>query len=289
MKILILDISEGYNKYNLYISDLVKALKASTITRKVEYDLVLVNYLLPVKNAFYIIQETIVEKITIDGVNRVKEFAKGFIVHSEYTKQQLLNHFDDINIIVIPNYVNENIYKYTTKKIMNSILYVGRIHKNNREYWLPLIKAMDSLPMFNLTVAGKVTDNLIYDYVKNSRINNINVIGEVENDKKIQLMKDFEFGVSHGRTAKEMLLSGMSVILNGKGYGGWITNDNIEINLRDNFSGLHILPKENVNELIVSDMNNPQNIDKKIVINYLSLNRNKDQYLNLVGEQNDRN
>ena len=151
-------------------------------------------------------------------------------VNSEYQRNQLIKKgIDGSKIRWLPNCVDEDMfYPRDTIVMTKKILYLGRAGQNNQNTFLPLIEAMKGLPDFSLTVAGSV-DNYIRKKIDTNNITNVSFLGDVP-DKNIlaEIISMHSFGVGVGRSAMEMLLCGLPVMVFGLGWEGWVTERNVE-------------------------------------------------------------
>lgn len=151
-------------------------------------------------------------------------------VNSEFQKSQLVKAgVRSSKIHWLPNCVDEKVFYPRDVRIMTKkILYLGRAGQNNENTFLTLLKAMEKLPDFYLSVAGSV-DNYIRKQLDNYDLSRVSFLGEVPNpDILAEIISMHSFGVGVGRSAMEMSLCGLPVMVFGQGWEGWLNERNVE-------------------------------------------------------------
>ena len=151
-------------------------------------------------------------------------------VNSEYQRRQLIEKgVDGSRIRWLPNCVDEDVfYPRDTTVMTKKILYLGRAGQNNQNTFLTLLKAMEGLPDYSLTVAGSV-DNYIRKKIDSHKAYNVSFLGSVP-DKNIlaEIISMHSFGICVGRSSREAILCGLPVLIFGLGWEGWVTERNVE-------------------------------------------------------------
>jgi glycosyltransferase involved in cell wall biosynthesis len=240
--------------------------------------------------------------------------------NSDFQRQQLIAMDIDTSLITkIPNYINENTYKImpSVNKIPNSILLMCGIRRNNIPVWKPMIKAMNQLPEYRLSIMGSLDESLedeFDEYLNNARNNNIEYIGEItDNDvveelekikkegnkktktikkpkpkvksTKVKTINKHEIGIGVGRSAREMILCGLPTLVYREGFAGWLTDSNVDQLEKDNFTTrLFVEIEEDLKiDNIVKSIKKPETYDRAVAVTKFGLNANFDKYEILMG------
>jgi glycosyltransferase involved in cell wall biosynthesis len=151
-------------------------------------------------------------------------------VNSEFQRLQLLKAgVESSKIKWLPNCVDEKVFYPRDVRVMTKkILYLGRAGQNNENTFLTLLKAMERLTDFFLTIAGSV-DNYIRKQLDKYDLSRVSFLGEVPNpDILAEIISMHSFGVGVGRASMEMSLCGLPVMVFGQGWEGWINERNAE-------------------------------------------------------------
>lgn len=149
-------------------------------------------------------------------------------INSEFQKRQLVTAgVSASKIYWLPNCVDENVFYPRDVLKTKKILYLGRAGQNNQNTFLTLLKAMEKLPDFYLTVVGSV-DDYIRKQLDEYDLSRVNFLGEVPNpDILAKIISTYSFGVGVGRAAMEMILCGLPVMIFGLGFEGFVQERNI--------------------------------------------------------------
>jgi len=207
--------------------------------------------------------------------SRLKEHEESHLtVNCQYQKKRLVE-FDvsEKDITVIPNMINELFFKnITVDKKKNSILYMGRLYKNEKIY-IPLIKAMKYLPDYTLTLMGASPDNEVLQLINE---NNIKYIGSLSGEEKLKMINEHEIGIGVGRSMMEMALCGIPTLVYMVGYEGWLTEDNVMKLQYDNYSTRSYpeISEEEKIQKIIEDITHPKYISREKAENIFGLNKN---------------
>lgn len=151
-------------------------------------------------------------------------------VNSEFQRLQLVRAgVSASKIHWLPNCVDEDVfYPRDVRKMSKKILYLGRAGENNQNTFLTLLKAMERLPDFHLSVVGLV-DNYIKKQLDKYDLTRVGFMGEIFNQEILtEIISMHSFGIGVGRSAMEMLLCGLPVMIFGLGWQGWVTEGNVE-------------------------------------------------------------
>jgi glycosyltransferase involved in cell wall biosynthesis len=152
-------------------------------------------------------------------------------VNSEFQKQQLVKvGVEPSRIRWLPNCVDENIFYPRDTMIMSKrILYLGRVGENNQNTFFSIMEAMKHLPDYSLNVVGSVDAHMSKIISKKYNLPNVSFVGSVHDPNILaEVISMHSFGVGVGRSAMEMILCGLPVVLFGLGWEGWINERNAE-------------------------------------------------------------
>lgn len=199
-------------------------------------------------------------------------------VNSEFQKKQLVTAgVSASKIHWLPNCIDEDIFYPRDVLKTKKILYLGRAGQNNENTFLTLLKAMEHLPDFFLTVVGSV-DNYIRKQLDKYDLSRISFLDEVP-DKHIlsEIISMHSFGIGVGRAAMEMSLCGLPVMIFGLGWEGWINERNAEtVHRQANMtSRMSVeLSKEEKVERICSAIYSAVPIDRECAVDVFGLRKN---------------
>jgi glycosyltransferase involved in cell wall biosynthesis len=152
-------------------------------------------------------------------------------VNSEFQKQQLVKvGVEPSRIRWLPNCVDENIfYPRDTMIISKRILYLGRVGENNQNTFFAIMEAMKYLPDYSLNIVGSVDAHMSKMISKRYNLPNVSFVGSVHDSSILaEIISMHSFGIGVGRSAMEMILCGLPVLLFGLGWEGWINERNVE-------------------------------------------------------------
>lgn len=129
-----------------------------------------------------------------------------------------------------------------TYKEDGGLVYYSPFGGDSKEHVLTIIKLFNRLPSMNIKI---YISNKIYDFVKGFSNSNINFFCyRIPKELSIEANKV----ITHGYSARSFIKQKIPTIIVGvNGLGGWITPDNINYLLKDNFKGR---PSGNYNEYI---------------------------------------
>ncbi len=124
----------------------------------------------------------------------------------------------------------------------NIIAYCAPFESDTVEHVMTIVKLFNQLPSINISI---YTSHEIKNYVKEFSNSNISFVG-YENSKElfIKANKIITYGYSARGFIKQKI---PTIIIGPHGLGGWVTPDNIEYLLKDNFKGR---PSGRLNEFI---------------------------------------
>ena len=152
-------------------------------------------------------------------------------VNSEYQKEQLVRQgVSGDRIRWLPNCVDEGIFFPRDTTIMpKKILYLGRVGMNNQNTFFTMLETMRYLKDYHLNVVGSVDAYMSKEINKDRyQLPNVSYIGSVHDPNILaEVISMHSFGVGVGRSAMEMILCGLPVLLFGLGWEGWIDERNV--------------------------------------------------------------
>jgi phosphatidylinositol alpha-mannosyltransferase len=169
----------------------------------------------------------------------IKPYAKSILKYLDdmtavsATATNYLRTLTDNKVNIIPNGIDLRKYKETNTHTPNpkkiTILYIGRLEKRKGvKYLLDAFKLIsDDNNAYNLVIAGEGPDKKkTQDYVKKEKIKNVEFLGYVDDEKKLELLSNADvfcspalYGESFGIVLLEAMASGcVTVAGNNGGY-----------------------------------------------------------------------
>lgn len=226
------------------------------------------------------IKERLFELIKLDN--------RYITVNSQYQRDQLIDIKDHITIL--PNCIDESLFDVVSKinKNEKSILYFGRLSIDHDKQIKTLVNVMNYLPNYTLDLVGYIERSYIneIEYIKDN-YSNIRIINPIVDRKnKVSFINSYDIGVGVGRAALEMALCGLPVMIFGNGYAGWLSEDNIDILQKDNYT-TRMFDEKTQDELvglILQDINKKYILNRKTLVSKCGLNSNINIYLDFFNK-----
>jgi glycosyltransferase involved in cell wall biosynthesis len=196
-------------------------------------------------------------------------------VNSEFQRKQIGN-----KAVILPNCIDEDMFKPVKISSNNKILYFGRVAENNKNTIIPLLEVVKNTD-YELTMIGDV-DDYMSKVLKN--YDGINIFGNLNPKSITDIVKEHSIGFAVGRSAMELILMGLPVMLFGLGYEGWITEHNAkrlhkEANMTTRMS--KPLSMDEKIERILKDIDMPKTLSREKAVEIFGLRHNIFEYENL--------
>jgi glycosyltransferase involved in cell wall biosynthesis len=191
------------------------------------------------------------------------------------------------NVFVLPNFINEKYYVQdkVTKTNSKSIIYLGGVRRNNREIFVPLIKAMKYLKDYSLTLVGHISDIDSIDGDESTKemldkmeiADNVKFIGQVSGEEKLKVIQQHEIGFGVGRSMKEMALLGLPVFMCRDYVTDYITEDDINDLAYYGFTARYAnqqTEEEKIEKIIKVIQGKKEKLSRTKAVEYFGLNKN---------------